>query len=81
MIRCILFFCLGLYAGAEIVHYRYYPIMVEQAGQIENLLNIQSREINIAYDALALCREDYVKQHKNGRDFVTNSLGLATIKP
>lgn len=79
MIRCILFFCIGLYVGAEIVHYEYYPIMKEQAEEIERLLNTQAADIEKIKVPLELCRKDYIKQHKNGRDFVTNALGLKPI--
>ncbi len=70
----------GTWVGADIVHREYFPILKDQAHEIETLLNGREAEIGKVKDSLALCKEEYVKQHKNGRDFVTNSLGLDPIK-
>lgn len=70
----------GTWVGADIVHREYFPIMKEQAHEIETLLNNREEEIAKIAVPLVLCRKEYLKQHKNGRDFVTNALGIEPIK-
>ena len=71
---------IGTWTGAEIVHREYFPILKKQAQEIETLLNNREEDIVKVKDSLALCANEYIKQHKNGRDFVTNALGLKPIK-
>ena len=70
---------IGTWVGADIVHREYFPILKEQAHEIESLLNTREEEIVKVRNSLALCSSEYLKQHKNGRDFVTNALGLKPI--
>lgn len=79
MLKIMVFFLLGMYLGAESVHYIYYPTLVEQAEEIEHLYNQKISILDQTMPALALCEEEYIKQHKRGRDFVTESLGLETL--
>lgn len=66
----------GTWTGAEIVHRTYYPTLIEQAQEIEDLLNTREEEICKVKESLELCQSEYVKQHKNGRDFITNAWGI-----
>ena len=72
---------IGTWVGADIVHRHYFPILISQAHEIETLLNTREEEIVKARDSLALCSSEYLRQHKNGRDFVTNALGIDPINP
>lgn len=71
---------IGTWTGAEIVHRTYYPTLEEQAHEIESLLNSREEFIDKITESLKLCQTEYIKQHKNGRDFITNSLGINPIK-
>lgn len=70
----------GTWVGADIVHREYFPVMNDQALEIEALLNVRYAELREVKDSLDLCKKEYVKQHKNGRDFVTNALGIDPIE-
>lgn len=72
---------IGTWVGAAIVHREYYPILKEQTQEIETLLNTREKEIRKVKESLELCKEDYIKQYKNGMDFVIITLGIKEINP
>lgn len=81
MLGLVVGIVLGVFVGAEIVHHEYFPLLLKQEKELNHLLNTQADELGMAVNKLELCEKDYIKQHKNGRDFVTNSLGLKPINP
>ena len=79
MVGLVIGLSIGTWVGADIVHREYYPILQSQAHEIESLLNTREEEIVKVKETLELCRTEYLKQHKNGRDFITNALGIEII--